>query len=162
MKYFITSLAIILSAIFASADNKYLLIYQNGEVTQSIDLDSIDYLEIVDDYNPGDEPGETMSVEGTWKVETMKIDDDWWQVDYCQFAEGGKYTNVTVVYFMGEYDIHPSTAVWLQNGNQITIDGDTGTLTNIDSNSMTISFNGIELHYKKSTAEEMNKYLNMK
>ena len=99
------------------------------------------------------------SVIGTWKVETMKISDDWWQIDYCQFAEGGKYTNVTVVYFDGDYDIHPSTSRWSQSGNKITIDGDTGTITKISSSSMTVSFQGLEIEYQKCSDEEMNQYL---
>lgn len=55
-----------------------------------------------------DEPNDaSASVVGTWKVKTMTIDDDWWQVDYCKFAESGKYTNVTVVYLMGCMTFNP-------------------------------------------------------
>ena len=52
------------------------------------------------------------NIVGTWKVETMKVDNDWWQVDYVRFNENGTYESVAVVSFMGEVDTEKDNGTW--------------------------------------------------
>ena len=108
-----------------------------------------------------DEPQEFGSIVGTWKMEVVHISDDWWQVNYANFEEGGKYIAMDVVYFMGDYDVSVDTYRWSQSGNVIESDGDKGTITKMTSNSMTFKDDksGIELTYTRCPKEEMEQYL---
>ena len=107
-----------------------------------------------------DDDGDTGgSVVGTWKVETMKASDDYWQYDYYDFKEDGTYKHAMVIRFMGKTDVEVDSSTWSKAGNQITIDGDTGTIKTLNSSTMVVSLGVFEITYKRCSADEMQKYL---
>ena len=119
-------------------------------------------LSLVSCSDDKDEPdGEVGSIVGTWKVEGLILDSDWWHMSYFDFEEGGTCTGMSVVYFMGEYDVEVYPITWSQSGKSVIIDGDKGTITKMTSNSMKIKEDkyGVEITYTRCSKEEMNKYL---
>lgn len=107
-----------------------------------------------------DEPnGGNGNIVGTWKVETMKVDNDWWQVDYVRFNENGTYESVAVVSFMGEIDTEKDSGTWSKNGNKLTMDGKAATIKELSGNKMVLNLEGATITYNKCADSEMNKYL---
>ena len=107
-----------------------------------------------------DEPnGGNGSVVGTWKVETMKTSDDWWQVDYFRFKENGTYESVEVISFMGKIETEKDSGTWSKNGDRLTIDGTTATIKELSGNKMVLNLGGATITYNKCADSEMNQYL---
>ena len=109
-----------------------------------------------------DEPngGDNGNIVGTWKVEVIEIDNDWWQVDYIRFNESGTYESVSVVSYMGEIDTEKDYGTWSKKGNKLTIDGKTGTIKELSGNKLVLYYEGITITYKKCADSELDRYLN--
>lgn len=108
-----------------------------------------------------DEPGDvsTANIVGTWKVNTMKIDDSWYQIDYDRFSADGSYINATVVTFEGMTDVVTSHGTWSVDGNKITIDGVTATIKSISDTKMVVSSEFGDITYNRCPESEMDQYL---
>lgn len=110
----------------------------------------------------GDDDDESIdpnaSVVGTWKVNTMHLDDDWWQVDYIRFNENGTYQSVAVVCFMGDADLEKDSGTWSKKGDKMTIDGATATILQLDSKKMVLEY-AVKVTYEKCPDSEMDQYL---
>ena len=109
-----------------------------------------------DDDEPNVKNG---NIVGTWKVETMKIDNDWWQVDYVRFKENGTYESVAVVSFMGNIDTEKDSGRWSIDGDKITMDGQTATIKQLNDKKMVLVLAGASITYNKCADSEMNAYL---
>lgn len=107
-----------------------------------------------------DEPnGGNGNIVGTWKVETMKMSDDWWQVDYVRFNDNGTYKSVAVVSFMGDINTVKDSGTWSKDGDKLTMDGKTATIKELSNSKMVLNLEGANITYTQCADSEMDKYL---
>lgn len=106
-----------------------------------------------------DEPkGTDGTIVGTWRVDTMKMG-DMWQVDYVRFKENGTYESVAVINVTGELDLVPDSGTWHRDGNNITIDGLTAPIKELNDKKMVLGIGGGSITYNRCPDSEMDRYL---
>lgn len=106
-----------------------------------------------DDDKPSDG-----NIIGTWKTE-IKLDDDWWSVEYLRFNEDGTYDEVSVISFMDDIDTNTYSGLWSKNGNKLKFDDTTATIKEVSSKKLVLIVEGVEGVYVKCPDSEMDKYL---